>query len=220
MRRGEAGITLIELLLAVSLFAAISVSMAMVLNVSFTSMNKIEDKVDFNRRVVASQRALDQILQGLIPVLAPCGGKPVGFSGMPQGVRFVSSYSLTEGNRGRPQIVELFVGPSPNGGVRLLLNEQPYLGKPSFVLRCGLPFVAQANTFILADRLKECSFGYRRIDPANGMEGWFSGWAYPDWPSAIRIAMSPLEIKANQVPPATIYAPLLVKNRSFDDVVY
>ncbi len=220
MRRREAGITVIELLLAGTLFAAISGSMAMVLNVSFTSMNRIDEKVDFNRRVVASQRAMDQILQGLIPVLTPCNGRPVGLTGFQGGVRFVSYYSLTEGNRGRPQIVALFVDQSPNGGFRLLLNERPFLGKPSLTTVCGLPFNTAPGSFVLADRLEFCRFEYRRIDPSNGMELWMPAWTFADWPSAIRIAMAPIEYKANQITPSTIHAPLLVKNRSYDDVAF
>ena len=216
-RSRQAGMTLIELLIAVTLFGAISASMGVVLNIAFTSMNKIDEKVDFNRRIIASQRTLDQILQGLIPVIAPCAGKPIGIAGIETGTRFLSSHSLTEGSRGRPQIVELFVSSSPNGGFRLLLNERPYLGKRSLAFACSQPFQVLDSSFILADRLSRCRFAFRRIDLASGSEIWFPGWAFPEWPSAIRIEMAPLKFQANQIQPATIYAPILVKDNNVDD---
>ena len=65
----------------------------------------------------------------------------MGMMGSATAMRFLSSYSLTEGSRGRPQIVELFTAPSPNGGFRLLLNERPYLGKRMLTTICGMPFL-------------------------------------------------------------------------------
>ena len=216
-RRRDAGMTLIELLLAVTLFGAISASMGLVLNVAFTSLNKIDAKVDFNRRVISSQRALDQILNGLIPVVTPCAGKPVGIMGSVSAMRFLSSYSLTEGSRGRPQIVELFTAPSPNGGFRLLLNERPYLGKRMLTAICGMPFLTNDSSFILADRLERCLFSFRRIDRESGGETWTPVWVFPEWPSAIRIDMAPVKFQANQIQPATVFAPLFVKNNNLDD---
>ena len=216
-RSRQSGMTLIELLIAVTLFGAISASMGIVLNIAFTSMNKIDEKVDFNRRIIASQRTLDQILHGMIPVIAPCAGKPIGITGLATGTRFLSSHSLTEGSRGRLQIVELFVASSPNGGFRLLLNERPYLGKRSLTYACAQPFQVVDSSFILADRLSQCRFSFRRLDLASGTELWFPGWVFPEWPSAIRIEMAPLKIQANQIQPATIYAPIFVKDNNVDD---
>lgn len=217
--RREAGMTLIELLLAVTLFAAISGSIGVVLRVAFTTMNKIDAKVDFNRRVIASQRALDQILNGLIPVITPCAGQPVGFSGNPNVMRFVSSFSLTEGSRGRPQVVELFVDRNPKGGLRLLLNERPYFGKRSLTAVCGGPAVVAPNSFVLADRLALCQFAYRRLDKESKIETWSRGWIFPEWPTAIRLEMSPLEFIPNQIQPATVIAPIFVFNGNTDNAL-
>lgn len=216
-RRSQAGMTLIELLLAVTLFGAISASMGIVLNVAFTSMNKIDAKVEFNRRIISSQRSLDQILNGLIPVVTPCGGRPVGIMGSVNSLRFLSSYSLTEGSRGRPRIVELFAAPSPNGGFRLLLNERPYFGKRMLTAACSQPFLTAESSYILADRLDRCLFSFRRIDRESGGEMWTPSWVFPEWPSAIRIDMAPLKFQANQIQPATVYAPLFVRNNNLDD---
>lgn len=213
----ESGMTLIELLIAVTLFGAISASMGIVLGIAFTSMNKIDAKVDFNRRILSSQRTLDRILQGMIPINTPCAGLPVGLVARPDAVRFVSSHSLTEGSRGRPQIIDLFPSPSPNGGVRLLLNERPYLGRFSLSSSCGQPFSVLASSFILADKLANVSFSYRRRDNAVAGEVWIGGWSFPEWPSGIRIDMAPLKPVPNQIQPATVFSPILIMNYNIDD---
>lgn len=220
MRRrtsSQSGMTLIELLIAVTIFGAISASMGIVLNIALTSMNKIDSKVDFNRRILSSQRTLDHILQGVIPINAPCAGLPVGIVARIDAVRFVSSHSLTEGARGRPQIVDLFPSPSPNGGVRLLLNEQPYLGKLSLSSYCGKPFVVRPTSFILADQLSNVAFSFRRRDNSMPGELWVNGWSFPEWPSGIKIDMAALKRIPGQIQPTTVFAPILIMNYNIDD---
>lgn len=219
-RRRDAGMTLIELLLAVMLFAGIAASMGIVLNVAFGSLNRIDSKIDFTRRVLASQRTLDQILSGLIPVNAPCGGRPIGFVGLSNAVRFVSSHSLTEAARGRPQVVDLFVGPSPNGGFRLMLNERPFFGKLSLANTCSMPFDTLDTSFILADRLAYARFSYRKIDFESGQELWAGGWNFLEWPSGIRIEMAPNQWLPNQILPTNVFSQILVKNNNLDEQVY
>lgn len=211
--------TLIELLLAVTMFAAISAAAGLVLRTAFTSMDKIDSRVDFNRRVIASQRTLDQLVRGLIPVVGPCAGSKVGLRGLPSGMAFVTSYSLTEGGRGRPKMVHLFAAESPNGGLRLLMNEMPYWGRQSLALGCGTLGTVTPNSFILADRLATCTFQFKRRDPALQIESWLSMWLIPEWPLGIRILMTPLDKKNTQVQPGTIYVPLTVMNYNLDDVL-
>jgi prepilin-type N-terminal cleavage/methylation domain-containing protein len=220
MRRrkaSQAGMTLIEVLIAVLLFGAITASMGMVLNIALTSMNKIDSRVDFNRRFLASQRTLDHILQGIVPVNLPCAGLPVGILARQDGVRFLSTHSLGEGARGRPRIIELFGAASPNGGFRLLLNERLYLGRPSLSSACGLPFVTEPTSFILADKLGQLQFNYRRTEFSRPGELWTSSWIWPDWPSGIRIDMTPMKIQGNQLQPVTVFSPILIMNFNTDD---
>jgi len=218
-RQSRAGMTLIELLIAVTLFGAISASMGVVLNIAFTSMNKIDAKVDFNRRVIASQRTLDQILQGLIPMVVPCGGRPIGIAANPASATFLSSHSLGGGSRGRPSIIRLFAAPSPNGGQRLLLNEYPYLGRFSLTQACAQPPIVEPASFILADRLSILAFSYRRRDPGSGAEIWVPFWSFPEWPSGVRIDMAPLLRQQNQIQPTVVFAPLMVMNNNADDTI-
>ncbi len=99
----------------------------------------------------------------------------------PQSMRFVTSYSLKDGWRGRPQIAVLQVIPGDvvagdtRRGVRLIVNEIPYTGPaqagqsiagieriplPDSRLSQFAPVLPGPQSFVLADRLAFCRFLY------------------------------------------------------------
>lgn len=214
-RARQAGMTLIELIVAVTLFALISGSIGVLLRVAFTSMERINSKVDFNRRVLGSQRALDQMLAGIMPVRAACAGLPIPFQGDISVMRFVSSYSLQEGARGRPQIIELLSQPRPDGqGARLLVNEYPYLGAPSLSLACSSPPTVRQTSFILSDRLSICRFAYQRTEPGGAAAVWVPAWRFEGWPTQIRVELAPLRIEPGQIQPVTVHSRLMARRSS------
>src|SRR3954452_2412868 len=140
MRRSRAGlnagVTLMELLIAVTLFSLLSLGMMYAFRIGLMAYSRTQTRLMDNRRVAGAQRILEQEIQGLIPVIAACGATPTGggtntafFQGEPQAIRFVSTFSLQEASRGMAQILEIFVVPTDDGrGVRLLVNEIPYGG--------------------------------------------------------------------------------------------
>ena len=71
-RRRAAGVTLLELLLAVSLLSLLSTGMLMALHVGVNAMEKSNTRLMDNRRVAGTQRLLEQEIAGFIPVLAEC----------------------------------------------------------------------------------------------------------------------------------------------------
>ncbi|MDX2268509.1 MAG: prepilin-type N-terminal cleavage/methylation domain-containing protein [Bryobacter sp.] len=213
--RGQRGVTLVELLIAISLFALIGVSSSLVLRTAFDSLNRIDAKVDQDRRVLGSERALDQMLRGMVAVNAPCGGGPVGFQGSQNFVRFVSSYSLAEGSRGRLQFVEIIAEQKADGeGVRLVVNEYPYLGQARLNLLCSQPVAVRDMSFILADRLAFARFAYKRLEPGSAAEIWMSNWSYPEWPRAIRVDLEPLRLVENRARVQSLRIPVMVRNLS------
>src|SRR5664279_4290777 len=129
------GMTLMEVLIAVSLVALLSTGMLFALRAGLGSVQSINRHVQTARKASGAQTILEQQFAGLMPVVAPCRtgaaqeyGMPAAyFQGAPGAIRFVTSYSLEEAGRGRPQILELFVIPAQDGaGVRLVVNETPY----------------------------------------------------------------------------------------------
>lgn len=211
----EAGVTLIEILIAVSLLSLLSVGILVAMRIGFNTMDKVDTRLVANRRVSYARRIIENEIAGYTYTLAlwqPQGSGPGVFAATvpfqqwePQTMRFVTSYSLQDAWRGRPQIAAFQVIPGEDGnGVRLIVNELPYSGpaqagqiiasvEPDGSERF-VPVVPGPQSFVLADRLAYCRFEY--LEPLQ--QPPFQLWR-PDWaqnrilPQGVRIEMAPLE---------------------------
>ena len=232
MRR-RAGITLLELLIAVTLLSVLSLAMMLSMRIGISALGRTNSKLMDNRRIAGAQRVLEQQLEGLIPIAAPCGARGntterfAMFSGQPNGLTMVSSFSLQEASRGRPQVLQFFSGPAEDGGgVRLLVNEIPYTGlfgmsqmcvgvEPAgedgaHIVHFGLPS-ARGNSFVLADHLRSVRFEYLAPAKKPGEPGiWTTVWTGPEWPYGIRIEMWPLAPSPARLQPVTVTAPIYI----------
>ena len=213
MRVNQRGVTLLELLIAVSLMSLLSLGVLFSMRVGINAMGKTNDRFLKNRRVLGVEKALTAQIAGLMPVTIECpggqGGKAVLFQGDPQSMRFVSSYSLQEGARGYPKLLEFTVVAGENGnGVRLIVNELPYSGPFSVRGACVgtqpdpltgqsaalfMPISPRPDSFVLADKLAGVRFVYRDELPPPVLERWTPKWLANKLPSAIRIEIIPLE---------------------------
>jgi general secretion pathway protein J len=230
----RAGVTLIELLIAVSLLGALSAGILLSLDLGLRSMEKTNNKVIANRRSLSVQRILRSQITDLLPAGADCHPAPNAppvrvpmFEGQPETMRFVSTYSLQEAARGYPRLLEFQVISGERGeGVRLVVNEILYTGPAQAGRACiGLapgampgvqiprfsPPVAGPHSFVLADRLSSCRFAYLLAPPpGQGPERWVPAWQLPVWPAAVRIDMTPLEADPSRVQPGTVTAPIRI----------
>lgn len=233
----RSGVTLIEVMIAVSLLSLLSLGILMSLRVGMGALDRTNRRLMNNRRVAGTQRILAEQLAGFMPVVALAGPPPGGhvkvpfFEGREQAMRFVSSYSLSEASRGIPQVLEFQVIPGEEGrGVRLVVNENPYMGPRSagvFCLGPGadpelgvstqrfLPISIGPTSFVLADRLAFCRFSFLGVVPNKNLEIWLPNWIYPKWPAGIRIEMASLDTDPVSLKPVTITAPVRV-NRDPD----
>jgi prepilin-type N-terminal cleavage/methylation domain-containing protein len=230
-----AGVTLIELLIAVSLLSLLSVGMLTALRVGINALDKANSKLIANRRAARVQAILQSQIANFMPAGAACpsgvpNSQPVlvpFFEGQPQAMRFVSSYSLEEASRGYPRILEYLVVPGDrNRGVRLVVNELPYTGPLSAGASClglvenpapGIPRAPQfraiepgPRSFVLADRLASCRFLYMEDVPPPEFARWHTEWRFAKWPAAVRVEMLPLEPDPTRVPLAGVTVPIHV----------
>jgi prepilin-type N-terminal cleavage/methylation domain-containing protein len=215
-RRSSAGVTLIELLVAVTLFALLSVAMLYAFRIGLMAYSKTQNKLMDNRRVAGAQRILLQEIQNLVPVVAPCGnggiGKGAFFQGDQQHMRLVSTFSLQGASRGVPQILEIFVSPMESGeGVRLLVNEIPYTGPIAAAQLCnsaGYNAVSgEGKSFVLADHLAFCRFTYQHIPLEVVPEiVWLPRFPPGFWPRAVRIEMAPMQADPSRLQPISVTA--------------
>jgi prepilin-type N-terminal cleavage/methylation domain-containing protein len=230
MRLGSrAGVTLMELIIAISLLSLLSVGLLMAMRVGLNAMEKSNNRIMANRRASGAQRVLEQQIAGLIVTSADCGSgggsAPVRlpfFQGQPQSMRFVSSYSLQEAHRGYPRILEYQVIPGEGGqGVRLIVNERLFSGAYSTGALCigpggpGMgalfrPIEIGPQSFVLADKLSQCRFSFQRPGQDPDSREWVPVWGEQQFPLAIRVELVPMETQRAEVPLITITAPVRV----------
>lgn len=213
MRRRESGVTLLELMIAITLVSALSVGMLMAIRTSLLGLQKIDARLQSNRRVTSVERILARQIGGVMPVLGNCPGPVPAFNGGPQTLYLVSSYSLAEGARGAPHILAFQVIPADGGGVRLIVNEYLYADPWSIAEVCAgmqfLPVQANPQSFILADRLASCQFFYRDEIPGAVMASqWLPVWNRVNLPAAVEVRMTPLAPDPSRLPVVSVTVPI------------
>lgn len=230
-RRSDAGVTLIEVLIAVTLVSVLCVAILFAMRVGLNALSKGNTRLMDNRRVAGANRILERQIEGFLPVIAQFkteeNGLPlkaVFFDGEPQSMRFVSTYSLQEASRGLPRILEFQVAPGENGA-RLVVNEWIYTGPRSAGFFCAgirpdpetgaqvalfRPIEIGPRSFVLADRLAFCRFSYLDRRPPPELARWYPAWGFPRYPQAVRVEMAPVDPDTSKLRPVTITAPVRV----------
>jgi prepilin-type N-terminal cleavage/methylation domain-containing protein len=222
-RVAQRGVTLIELMIAISLVAVISTGLLYATRSSLLTQDKIENRLRWNRERVHLSQILTRQIGGFIPAVNVCPGPSGGafpapfFLGAADHLRMATSFSIEQGARGYPQIVDYRVIPAPGagGGVRLVVNEYPYTGPASLAPFCadsapvpnagasapptGIP---PANAIVIADHLQSCRFFYRLQRPGNYEPlDWVPLWLEQQSPAVIRIEMTPIaDLTSGQQP--------------------
>lgn len=213
---GQKGVTLLELLVAMSLFSLLSVAVFFSLRTGLNSLGKVRERVADSRREAGAQRSLELMLAGIsltgVQFVQPgqtTAQNTLFFQGDPAAMRFVSHYSLRDGMRTAPRLIELAVAGNPAGGVRLVMNERVYPGPAaagavilgSFPNQSGgmsfqyRPIEIGPATFVVADLLPACRFFYlEQILPQGDI--WRAQWQRPGLPKAIRIDMGTRTVTA------------------------
>jgi hypothetical protein len=235
-RHSQAGTTLIEVLIAVTLLSLLSVAMAFALRIGINAYQKTSGKLMEDRRVAGAQKVLEEEIEGIVPAVTPCGNVPPAqtpdanwfgfFQATPSLMRLVSTFSLQQAWRGSPQVLEIFVIPRDDGpGVRLVVNELPYYGPLSTGRLCTtyadsgfgfripqfLPVNASTQSFVLADKLAYCRFNYLWNLPNSNPQhpvAWSPTPAGPGWPIAVRMEMAPIQPDPGTLQPLTVTAAL------------
>ena len=235
-RDRRSGFTLLELLISFTLLGLLSVAIIMSLRVGLSAMSKVDTRLMSNRRVAGVERILEQEIAGLMPVTAECqsgGDGPAGkiafFQGEPEAMRMASSYSLQEGARGQPMILEFTVIPGENSeGVRLVVNEHLYTGPRGAGLFCipgriaqFVPIQTGPTSFVLADKLAYCRFSFRELLPPPELNRWIPQWTRNQiLPNAIRIEMAPLTASSAKLEPVTLTLPVHVTRLPLEDYAF
>jgi hypothetical protein len=105
---------------------------------------------------------------------------------------FVTSYSMTEGARGYPRLVEYQVLSNNDGTSRLVVDEMLFPSPAASMNFCSPPALLRplqpARSMVLAPRLAAARILYREVNLASRVGGeWLPEWIAPNLPYAIRI---------------------------------
>jgi prepilin-type N-terminal cleavage/methylation domain-containing protein len=195
----ERGVTLVELLIAITLVSALAVGMLMALRSSLTTMDRINVRLEENRRVMGIQQIVSSQIGGAIPASGTCK-----LSGTEQGLTLVTTYSINEGARGFPHVVTFRLVPDPAGGQQLEEVEAPFTEGGCAAGASG----PGSQTLVLARRLAGCTFSYYAPPRGDGSPGagWSSAWNEPVVPAGVRIRTQPLDGIASNLPALEVNA--------------
>lgn len=222
----ERGITLLELLIALTLVGLIVTGILFAMRIGLNAMERTNARVTEKRRVLGVDRIMHRQITALMPVKVNCAIEPgvsvlvPMFQGEADTMRFVSTYTLNDAARSRPTLLEYHVIPGERGeGVRLIVNELPYevtriapgvcIGteqSPDGPVGRFRPVDIGEGSFVLADRLARCRFLYKDVAPPPVTEKWVERWNAAHLPLAVRIEVEPLEPESTPVPlmPVTV----------------
>jgi hypothetical protein len=242
----ERGVTLVELLISITLVAALAVGMLMAIRSGLTVMDRINVRLEQNRRVMGIQQIVSSQIGGAMPVSGGC--RLIGTS---ESLQLVTSYSVGEGARGYPRMVMFSVARDPAGGVQLQEVESPYTrsggcgvvepnpGLQAFFSQFGAAQNPGAQNqaakapadqpviptptgpiLVLASRLYSCRFSYRPPQRPDGtfLNTWADSWKLPVLPGAIRIETVPLDGVTSNLPALAVNAPIHITKLQMDYV--
>jgi prepilin-type N-terminal cleavage/methylation domain-containing protein len=229
-KKSQSGVTLIEVLIAVSLLSLLSVGVLTAMQLGLRTMDKTDARMVRNRRVTSARGIIENEISGFVSTMAvlppPDNRAAPFFQAEPQSMRFVSSFSLEDAWRGRLQIAALQVVPGENNeGMRLIVNEVPYTGRAQagqFVTGFGhdeaghvitrfAPIAAGPQSFVVADRLRYCRFLYLEKLTVPPFEIWRTDWVRTDgFPAGVRIEMASLDSSPADLHASNVTVPLKV----------
>lgn len=224
-RRRQGGVTLIELMVAVSITAVITVGLLFALRTSVVAYEKTSDRLRSNREQLSRNQILSRQLGGVMPVISTCGTANVPyFFGTSDSLRLISSYSIAEGFRGYPQILEFETRRTSSGGLQLVVIEVPYTGPASTASLCGSSSSfgfsgGVAEPFVLADDLVACTFSYRGSSNPLAPQrenNWATEWRNSNTlPLTIKVEMKPRNAPGGGLPAVDVTVPIRVDRDIF-----
>ena len=217
----RAGVTLIEILVAVSILALLSTGILMAMRIGFNTLDKTDAHLVHNRRMVNARRIIENQIAGFLYTDAEFRPQPEVATLLPfhefgsARMRFVTTYSLEEAWRGRARLLVMQVIPGENSqGVRLIANEIPWTGAAQTgrmvtAITPDGPLFADITdgegSFVLADKLAYCRFLYQVEDlEVQGGFIWVAEYRKQTLPRGVRIEMAPLQPSTSELAPSSL----------------
>jgi prepilin-type N-terminal cleavage/methylation domain-containing protein len=167
---GQKGLTLIEVVLAMAIFALMSTLLYGAFSLSQSAVAKSQRSFENNQKLRAVDELLGSYIRSAYPYRASPQEATIFFAGERAELIFVSSFSLAMGGRGMAK-VRLFQQGEANGGAALRLEEQT----PVRVSEEGDEGPqGLSNGLVVREGIKDLRITY--LDPQSNEEKWEERW--------------------------------------------
>lgn len=169
-RQSSRGFTLIEVVLALSIFALIGAVLYGAFSLSHSAVEKSQASFEGNQKLRSFTELLGSYIRSAYPYRQSAQDRTVFFDGQEEHLTFVSSISLAMGGRGMAKIRIAWERGEQGEGPIQLEEEVPVRFSMSEDGAAG----GILNDVVVQERVKELRFAY--LDPKSEDELWEERW--------------------------------------------
>jgi general secretion pathway protein J len=170
-RHSQNGFTLIEVLLALTIFALMGTILYGAFSLGHGAVEKSQRSFERNQKLRAVDELLGSYIRSAFPYRSTPQGAPLLFAGESAELTFVSSFSLAMGGRGMAKVHLFWQGDERRGGA-LRLEEETPVRVPNEEDNEGHEGVR--NGMVIREGIKEFRLSY--LDPQSEEEKWEERW--------------------------------------------
>lgn len=174
--RSQAGFTLMEIIIAVTLVALIAVALWGAFRISIRSWSTGTEHMDANQRHRSIMNLVRKQMASTHAVLVPDpergGAGTLVFNGTETGLSFISLNSLHFQNSPGLTVVSYQVNQDSNGEFALVEREAPYLGRMPDETDPG----AETGGILIFRNLSSCVFEYFDPGDSDNPSAWVREW--------------------------------------------
>ena len=169
--RLRAGFTLIEVMLAMTIFALMTLVLYGAFSLGHSAVEKTQKSFEKNQKLRAVDELVGSYIRSAYPYRSSPQGSPILFTGKESELTFVSSFSLAMGGRGMAKVRLFWEGDENRPGL-LRLEEQVPVRVPSEEDSETLEGIS--NGLVVREGVKEFRITY--LDPQSDEEKWEERW--------------------------------------------
>jgi general secretion pathway protein J len=170
-KRAPNGFTLVEVVLALTIFALISTLLYAAFSLGHRAVEKSQRSFEKNQQLRSVDNLLGSYIRSAYPYRSSPQGAAILFAGEQDKLTFVSSFSLAMGGRGMAKVRVFWEGTEKRGGVLRLEEETPVRvqSEEEDERQEGL-----RNAIVVREGVKEFRMSY--LDPQGDEAKWEERW--------------------------------------------
>ena len=170
-RNSQDGFTLIEVLLALTIFALMGTILYGAFSLGHGAVEKSQKSFETNQKLRAVDELLGSYIRSAFPYRSTPQSAPLLFTGESAELTFVSSFSLAMGGRGMAKVRLFWEGDEKRGGTLRLEEETPVRVQDE---EGNEGHEGLRNGMVIREGVKEFRISY--LDPQSEEEQWEERW--------------------------------------------